>query len=136
MAVVSVYPVATTTIDTPSKKEQAAAKPLNTPMMAWFFDKVLSDAGQAQDPRLNLIAADLKGLPPVTIINAELDPLKSDGDTLTEKMKAAGNDITHKRYAGVTTNSSAWRRWLPRPVRRRILRSLSCRRALRCPPRR
>jgi acetyl esterase len=102
VAVVSVYPVATTTIDTPSKKEQAAAKPLNTPMMAWFFDKVLNAAGQAQDPCLSLIAADLKGLPPVTIINAELDPLKSDGDMLTEKMKAAGNDITHKCYAGVT----------------------------------
>lgn len=102
LAVVSVYPVATTSMDTPSKKEQAAAKPLNTPMMAWFFDKVLADAGQGQDPRLNLVAADLKGLPPTTIINAELDPLRSDGDMLADKMKAAGNDVTHKVYTGVT----------------------------------
>lgn len=102
VAIVSVYPVATTTMDTPSKKDHAATKPLNTPMMTWFFDKVLADAGQAQDPRLNLVAADLKGLPPTTIINAEIDPLKSDGDMLAEKMKAAGNDVTHKIYTGVT----------------------------------
>ncbi|MET0971073.1 MAG: alpha/beta hydrolase [Tardiphaga sp.] len=102
VAVVSVYPVATTSMDTPSRKEQAAAKPLNTPMLAWFFDKVLASPDQAQDTRLNLIAADLKGLPPTTIINAELDPLKSDGDMLADKMKAAGNDVTHKLYTGVT----------------------------------
>lgn len=102
VAVVSVYPVATTAMDTPSKKEQADAKPLNTLMMAWFFDKVLNNANEAQDPRLNLVAADLKGLPPVTIINAELDPLRSDGEMLADKMKAAGNDVTHKLYTGVT----------------------------------
>jgi acetyl esterase len=31
VAIVAVYPVATTSMDTPSKKEEAAAKPLNTP---------------------------------------------------------------------------------------------------------
>lgn len=102
VAVVAVYPVATTSMDTPSKKEEAAAKPLNTPMMAWFFDKVLNNDADKQDPRLNLVSADLKGLPPTTIINAEIDPLRSDGDMLTDKMKAAGDDVTHKIYPGVT----------------------------------
>lgn len=102
VAVISVYPVATTTMDTPSKQEEAAAKPLNTPMLGWFFDKVLNNDGEKQDPRLNLVAADLQGLPPTTIINAEIDPLRSDGDMLTEKMKAAGNEVTHKTYPGVT----------------------------------
>lgn len=101
-AVISVYPIATTAADTPSKKQEAAAKPLNTPAMAWFFDKVLNNDGDKQDPRLNLVAADLKGLPPTTIINAEIDPLRSDGDMLADKMKSAGNDVTHKVYAGVT----------------------------------
>ena len=102
LAVISVYPVAATTLDTPSKKEQAAAKPLNTPMLVWFFDKVLNSDAEKQDPRLNLVAADLKGLPPTTIINAEIDPLLSDGEMLAKAMKAAGNDVTHKVYAGVT----------------------------------
>jgi acetyl esterase/lipase len=71
-------------------------------MMAWFFDKVLNNDADKQDPRLNLVSADLKGLPPTTIINAEIDPLRSDGDMLTDKMKAAGDDVTHKIYPGVT----------------------------------
>ena len=102
VAVISVYPVATTTMDTPSKKEDAAAKPLNTPMLAWFFDKVLARAEDKDDPRLNLVGADLKGLPPVTIINAQIDPLRSDGEMLAAKLKDAGNDVTQKTYSGVT----------------------------------
>jgi acetyl esterase len=100
--VVAVYPVATTSMDTPSKKEQAAAKPLNTPMMGWFFDQILSNDSDQKNPRLDLVSANLKGLPPVTIINAEIDPLRSDGDMLTDKLRAAGNNVTHKLFTGVT----------------------------------
>jgi hypothetical protein len=50
-SVISVYPVATASLDTPSKKDEAAAKPLNTPMMAWFFDKVPNSDSDKNDPR-------------------------------------------------------------------------------------
>ena len=102
VAIVAVYPVAATTLDTPSKKEHAAAKPLNTPMLSWFFKHVLPNDNAKQDPRLNLVEAKLQDLPPTTIILADIDPLKSDGDMLAEKMKAAGVDVTHKLYTGVT----------------------------------
>lgn len=102
VAIVSVYPVATTSMDTPSKKEQAAAKPLNTPMMSWFVKNATDNAGNLQDPRLNLVSANLKGLPPTTVINAEIDPLKSDGDMIVEKLKADGVATEHKLYTGVT----------------------------------
>jgi len=102
VAVVSVYPVAVTSLDTPSKKEDANAKPLNTPMLGWFFNNVVDSEAQKQDPRLNLVAANLKDLPPITVINAEIDPLRSDGDMLVEKLKAAGNKVTHQLYTGVT----------------------------------
>ncbi len=102
VAIISVYPVATTSMDTPSKKEQAAAKPLNTPMMAWFVKNATDNTANLQDPRLNLVAANLKGLPPTTVINAEIDPLKSDGDLIVEKLKADGVATEHKLYTGVT----------------------------------
>ena len=102
VAIVSVYPVAATSPDTPSKKEDANAKPLNTPMLTWFFSHVLNNDGEKGDPRLNLVTANLKGLPPVTVINAEIDPLRSDGDMLVEKLKAAGVQTEHKLYSGVT----------------------------------
>jgi acetyl esterase/lipase len=76
-AVIAIYPIAVTSMDTPSRKEDAAAKPLNAPMLVWFFDKYLARAEDKADPRLNLVAADLKSLPPVTIINAEIDPLRT-----------------------------------------------------------
>ena len=55
-----------------------------------------------QDPRINLVGADLKGLPPVTIINAQIDPLRSDGELLAEKIRAAGGSVEQKTYNGVT----------------------------------
>jgi acetyl esterase len=41
-------------------------------------------------------------LPPVTIINAGIDPLRSDGDRIADRLKAAGNNVTHQVYPGVT----------------------------------
>ena len=101
LAVVAIYPVANTG-DTASKATYAAAKPLNKPMLDWFFKHTLSSPDQASDPRLNLVAAKLDGLPPTTIILAQIDPLHDDGMGLADKMKAAGVTVDLKEYAGVT----------------------------------
>ncbi|WP_310539300.1 alpha/beta hydrolase fold domain-containing protein, partial [Phenylobacterium sp.] len=49
-----------------------------------------------------LVAANLTGLPPTTIILAEIDPLRDDGVGLADKMRAAGVTVDVKEYAGVT----------------------------------
>ena len=46
--------------------------------------------------------ADLKGLPPVTSVNAQIDPLRSDGAFLVVALKSAGMEVTRKEYTGVT----------------------------------
>ena len=102
LAVVAVYPVANTSPDTASKKTFSQAKPLNTPMLTWFFKHTLSSPDQAADPRLNLVAAKLDGLPPTTIILAQIDPLHDDGTGLADKLRAAGVTVDLKEYAGVT----------------------------------
>lgn len=102
LAIVSVYPIAGTDTMTASYVENAKAKPLNRPMMSWFFDKYLTSAQDRANTRVNLVAADLSGLPPTTIINAQIDPLRSDGETLAQKMRAAGVQIDQKTYTGVT----------------------------------
>ena len=101
-AVVAVYPVANTSPDLPAKTTYADAKPLNKPMLDWFFKHTLASPDQASDPRLNLVGAKLDGLPPTTIILAEIDPLHDDGATLADKLQAAGTQVTLKEYAGVT----------------------------------
>ena len=102
LAIVSVYPIAGTDTMTASYVENAKAKPLNRPMMGWFFDKYLNGPQDRANTRVNLVAADLNGLPPTTIINAQIDPLRSDGETLAQKMRAAGVQVEQKTYAGVT----------------------------------
>ncbi|HEV2736873.1 MAG TPA: alpha/beta hydrolase [Longimicrobiaceae bacterium] len=101
-AVVSVYPIAGTDTTTPSYLANADAKPLNRPMMEWFFGKYLNGPQDRRDPRVDLVNADLRGLPPTTIINAQIDPLRSDGEILAERMRAAGVEVDQKTYPGVT----------------------------------
>ena len=101
--VLSVYPIAQATdLSTPSYKDSANAKPLNKAMMAWFADKVFAKPEDKKDPRIDLIHANLKGLPPVTLINARIDPLRSDSDQLAAALKKAGVEVQHIVYDGVT----------------------------------
>lgn len=102
VAIVSVYPIAGTDTTTPSYVENANAKPLSRPLMSWFFDKYLNGPQDRSNPRVNLLAADLKDLPPTTIINAQIDPLRSDGEMLADKLRSAGVDVQQKTYEGVT----------------------------------
>jgi acetyl esterase/lipase len=51
---------------------------------------------------LNLLHAKLSNLPAVTIINAQIDPLRSDGAMLEEALKQAHIPVLRKEYEGVT----------------------------------
>jgi len=100
--VVCVYPIAQSDVNTPSYTKFAAAKPLSKPMMEWFTKHYLNNAAEAKDPRISLVTANLKGLPPTTIITAEIDPLQSEGMMLADKLKTAGVMVTTQNYDGVT----------------------------------
>ncbi|MEO7367368.1 MAG: alpha/beta hydrolase [Gemmatimonadaceae bacterium] len=102
LAIISVYPIAGTDTTTASYVENAAAKPLNGPMMSWFFDNYLNGAQDRANPRVNLVAANLAGLPATTIINAQIDPLRSEGELLAERLRAAGVPTEQKTFDGVT----------------------------------
>ncbi|WP_394658831.1 alpha/beta hydrolase [uncultured Novosphingobium sp.] len=100
--IVSVYPIANSSMTLPSRKDSANAKPLNGAMLNWFGNYYMKSKADAQDPRLNLVAANLRGLPPTTIINAQIDPLRSDGETLATAMRAAGDKVEQRTFPGVT----------------------------------
>lgn len=101
-AVIAIYPVTQTGTTTESYVDSGNAKPLNKAMISWFFDKTLNSAADKTDPRLDLIHAKLSLLPPVTIINAQIDPLRSDGAMLEEALKQVNVKVTRKEYEGVT----------------------------------
>ncbi|MDQ0639266.1 acetyl esterase [Pedobacter sp. W3I1] len=99
---VLIYPIAQADMNTESYKMYENAKPLNKAMMSWFTEKYLNTMIEAQDPKISLVNANLKGLPATTIITAEIDPLHDDGVMLADKMKAAGVKVDSKNYEGVT----------------------------------
>jgi acetyl esterase/lipase len=96
-----VYPVANNDMNSESYQKYAAAKPLNKPMMEWFARNYLGDMAKAADPRIALVNANLKGLPPTTIVAAEIDPLTTEGKLLSDRLKAAGVEVDYKLYNGV-----------------------------------
>lgn len=100
--IVSVYPVANNDLNSPSMIENANAKPLNRTMISWFLDKYLKNQDQSSDPRISLVKANLSALPPTTIIAAEIDPLRSEGMLLNDRLKAAGVRVDYKLYEGET----------------------------------
>ncbi len=97
-----VYPIAGYDQNTPSYQKNTETAPLNKAGMGWFFKNYLRTPADGKDPRINLVAANLKGLPPTTIIAAEYDPLMSEGKTLADKLSAAGVKVNYKLYDGTT----------------------------------
>ncbi len=98
-----VYPVAGTDMNTPSYIANQNAIPLSKGGMEWFVKHVLAKPEDGESPMLNLTTkADLNGLPPATIITAEIDPLLSEGKMLSDKLQEAGVETNYQNNDGVT----------------------------------
>lgn len=100
-AVLAVYPIAQPKTTTPSYNAHMNAVPLGRAGMLWFAKHVSRSPAELQDPRINLIAANLNDLPPMTIINAQIDPLRDDGQLLEHALRAAGVSVERRQYDGV-----------------------------------
>ncbi len=99
---VLVYPIAGYDFNTTSYQESDSTKPLSSGLMKWFFEKYLNNSADGKNPLISLVTANLKGLPPTTIIAAQYDPLRSEGETLAENLKKASVETNYKVYNGTT----------------------------------
>jgi len=98
-----VYPIANNDTNTESYIKYADAKPLSKLLMQWFFNNYFRTPADGDTPWVSLVdVADLHNLPPATIINAEIDPLQTEGQQLAAKLQLAGVPVTTKVYEGVT----------------------------------
>ena len=98
-----VYPIANVAFNTPSYMENAKAKPLNKPMMQWFVRYTASSPKDASNPYLSILREkNLHGLPPATVITAQIDPLRSEGKAYADRLKSAGVPVMYRNYNGVT----------------------------------
>ena len=99
---VLVYPIAGADTSTESYREMTEAVPLNTPAMRWFFEQYLNAPDEGRTPAISLYQADLSGLPPATVMNAELDPLRTNGELLARRLRESGVQVEQRTFAGVT----------------------------------
>ncbi len=97
-----VYPIAGYDLNTPSYLANTQTKPLNKDLMAWFFQHYLRTPADGKSPLIDLVHANLKGLPPTTLITDQYDPLMSEGKLLADNLQKAGVAVKYQNYDGVT----------------------------------
>lgn len=98
-----IHPIASGVMETASYGEMLRARPVGLPAMRWRFRHLVEDPETLKDPRIDLVSrSDLAGLAPATIVLAELDPLRSEGEALTAALQAAGVAVQCWTYEGVT----------------------------------
>jgi acetyl esterase/lipase len=80
----------------------ADAKPVGRATMDWFLEHYLIWPDDARDPRDDLVHAHgLGGLGPTTLVLAEIDPLRFDGEELGRRLRAAGVPVEVVLFEGV-----------------------------------
>ncbi len=100
---VLVYPVANNDMNSASYLQNADAKPLGKAAMGWFVQHTFHSADETADPRISLARrTDLAGLPATTIILAEIDPLRSEGELLADALRSADVPVLVQQFDGVT----------------------------------
>jgi len=98
-----VYPVADNNLNTASYQQYANAVPLNKANIQYFTGLYFNTPADGDNRLISLVdVADLKGLPTTTIIGAEIDPLQTEGQSLRDKLAAAGVSTEYQLFAGTT----------------------------------
>lgn len=86
-----IYPVTDVDFERPSFTENGGGDYyLSTAGMKWFWDQYLGDLSPNDAPHAVVLRqADLSGLAPATVITAQYDPLRDEGDAYAAKLAAA-----------------------------------------------
>jgi acetyl esterase len=100
---------------TASSREFADGIVLKTDDIDYFYDAYLAGETALQDdPQVSPFRAkDHAGLPAAYIGSAECDPSRDHTEAFAEKLKAAGVEVTAKRYPGMIHGFLNWASFLP-----------------------
>ncbi|MFC3106553.1 alpha/beta hydrolase [Undibacterium arcticum] len=96
------YPVIDAACDTPSFDTYATGYLLTNNLMKWFWQQYLRVPADAEDPRAcPLRATSFSGLASATIITAEYDPLRDEGEAYAARLRQDGVPVQLKCWDGV-----------------------------------
>ena len=110
---VLITPWAGTVTNTPTMSTYGGSPPLTRSTVRWSQNQYAPD--NLSDPRIDLAARrDLAGLPATMIVVADLDPQRSEAETLAANLTQAGTRVDLRRYAGVTADFFGLGAYVPR----------------------
>jgi len=92
-----IYPVTDANFSTPSYLANGdGGYFLSTSAMRWFWSHYLGETAPEAAPLARILhTTDLSGLPPATVITAQYDPLRDEGDAYAKRLAAAGVATDH-----------------------------------------
>jgi|CXWL01.1.fsa_nt_gi acetyl esterase len=97
-----IYPVTNHNFETASYRDNAEGYFLTTNTMRWFWGHYLNSADDGANPYASpLRAASVAGLPPALVITAGFDPLRDEGESYADRLRAAGVTVKHSSYPGM-----------------------------------
>ncbi|MFB6083828.1 MAG: alpha/beta hydrolase [Halorientalis sp.] len=99
---VLIYPVVSSPVvgeEFDSYEENAEGYFLERDSMEWFHEKYVQDEIHLRNEYFApLLADDLSGVPPATIVTAGFDPLRDEGIAYADRLESEGVDVTHAHY--------------------------------------
>ncbi len=94
------YPVVTWDIDRGMDPEFEGIM-LERDELQWHQDNYLASPEDRFDPRVSMLDADLTGTAEATVILAECDPIRPNGEMYIEALKAAGVPVEWRQWDGM-----------------------------------
>ncbi|EJE8536125.1 alpha/beta hydrolase [Vibrio vulnificus] len=97
-----IYPMLDPKGSTQSYRENGSDYMITADMLLSGFELYANCSCQEiNEPELNLLNGDFSGLPTTTIITAEFDPLRDEGEQLYKLMLSQGVEVYREHYLGV-----------------------------------
>ncbi|MFI2758844.1 alpha/beta hydrolase [Streptomyces echinatus] len=121
-----IYPPVDPSLIIASAGEHSKGYLLSVEDMAWNYEQYVPDPRLRADPAVDLLKADLTGMPPTVLATAEYDPLHDEGVELAAKMSAAGVPVRHVPGEGLVHGYFLMQSTVPAAAAcaRRVIREL------------
>lgn len=95
------YPILDPSCRSVSMRQFGEGHMLTRDFIDWAWEAYRGPAAPDNDPRFDLSRADLARFPATTIVTAQFDPLRDEGEAFGERLAGLGIDTEVHRFAGM-----------------------------------